>query len=98
MATVVFGIVGAVVGVAGMVISFITILRNKKSDDKSEGKEDGIVLTELGYIKKGIEGIEQRLETQENRYVTVVRDIAEVTSSVKQAHHRIDRLEKYHQP
>ena len=93
-----FGVLGAVVGALGVVFGLVTALRNKKTDDKSEGEKDGVVLTELGYIKKGIDGIEKRLERQERQYIDVVRQLTEVKDSAKQAHRRIDALEAYHKP
>ena len=56
------------------------------------------ILTELGYIKKGIDGIEQRLEKQETQYIDVIKHLTAVEESAKQAHKRIDKLEKYHTP
>lgn len=97
-ASIVFGIVGAVVGIAGMVLGTIGFFRNKKTDDKTEGEHDGAIRSDLGYIKKGIDGIEHRLEKQETQYVEVIRQLTEVESSTKQAHKRIDKLEKYHSP
>lgn len=98
MSEIVFGIIGAVVGIMGMVTAVITVSRNKKSDDKAEAKEDGVVLTELGYIKKGIHGIEERLSKQESQYIGLVEQLVEVRASTKQAHKRIDALEAYHKP
>lgn len=92
------GIIGCVVGVLGAVFGFTTLLRNKKTDDKSDGEKHGVVLTELGYIKKGIEGIEKRLVKQESQYIDVVKHLTKVEESAKQAHQRIDKLEKYHMP
>ena len=94
----VLGIVGGVVGVVGAIFGLVAMLRNKKTDDRSEGKQDGVVLTELGYIKKGIEGIEKRLVKQESQYIDVVKHLTKVEESAKQAHLRIDKLEKYHMP
>lgn len=88
----------AVFGIGGLIFGIITATRNKKTDVSKEAKEGGIVLTELGYIKKGIDGIEQRLEKQENQYIDVVRHLTAVEESTKQAHKRIDKLEKYHTP
>ena len=88
----------AIFGIGGLIFGIITATRNKKTDVSKEAKEDGIVLTELGYIKKGIDGIEQRLEKQENQYIDVVRHLTAVEESTKQAHKRIDKLEKYHTP
>ena len=93
-----FGIIGAVVGVAGTIFGMVTLFRNKKIDDKSEGEQGGILLTDIGYIKKGIDGIERRLEKQESQYIDVIQHLTEVEASTKQAHKRIDRLEKYHTP
>ena len=98
METIVFGIITAVVGVCSLIISFVALSRNKKSDDRTEGKESGVLFTELGYIKKGIEGIEQRLEKQETQYISVIEKLTGVEASVKQAHKRIDKLEEYHKP
>lgn len=98
MQTLVFGVITAVVGLCSLIISFVALARNKKSDDRTEGKESGVLFTELGYIKKGIEGIEQRLENQETQYVSVIAQLTSVDASVKQAHKRIDALEKYHTP
>lgn len=92
------GILSVIFGIGGLVFGIITAVRNKKNDDSKEAKEDGIVLTELGYIKKGIHGIEQRLEKQESQYVDVIRHLTAVEESAKQAHKRIDKLEKYHTP
>ena len=98
METVIFGVITAIVGLCSLIISFVALSRNKKSDDRTEGKESGVLFTELGYIKKGIEGIEQRLEKQETQYVNVIAQLTSVDASVKQAHKRIDALEKYHTP
>ena len=88
----------AIFGIGGLIFGIITAVRNKKTDDTTEAKEDGIILTELGYIKKGIDGIEQRLEKQENQYIDVIKHLTAVEESAKQAHKRIDKLEKYHTP
>ncbi len=98
MSGIVFGIIGAVVGLVGMLVGLITVNRNKKLDDKSEGKEDGIIFTEFGYIKAGIDDIKRdtrefRTEIQ-NIHDKVIRN----EISCKQAHKRIDALEKFHQP
>ena len=92
------GIIGACVGVAGTIFGVVAMFRNKKADDKTEGENDGVVRSDLGYIKKGIEGIERKIEKQENQYIGVIKQLTEVESSTKQAHKRIDALEEYHKP
>ena len=86
----VFGIIGAVVGLVGMTAGLISVVRNKKIDDKTEGKEGG--------IKAGVDDMKRdtrefRAEIQEI-HDRVVRN----EESCKQAHKRIDNLQKFHQP
>lgn len=93
-----FGIIGACVGIAGTIFGVVNIFRNKKTDDKNEGEHEGAVRSDLGYIKKGIDGIEQRMEKLENRYLDVIRALTKVEVSVEQAHKRIDSLSEFHKP
>lgn len=98
MSQIVFGIIGAVVGVVGMIFGFVSMLRNKKSDDKSEGKEDGIILTELGYIKAGVDDMKRDTREFRNEMQELHDRVVRNEESCKQAHKRIDGLQKYHQP
>lgn len=91
-------VLSAVFGIGGLVFGIITAVRNKKTDDTKEAKEDGIVLTELGYIKSGIDDIKHKQEGQDKQNLEFVRELTAVEESAKQAHKRIDKLEKYHTP
>ena len=88
----------ALFGIGGLVFGIISAVRNKKTDDTKEAKEDGIILTELGYIKSGVDDIKHKQEEQEKQNLDFVRHLTAVEESAKQAHKRIDKLEKYHSP
>lgn len=98
MAELIFGIFGVAFGVGGLIFGLITATRNKKLDDKAEGEQGGALHADIGYIKKGIDGIERRLDAQESRYIDVISRLTEVEASAKSAHKRIDGLAKYHEP
>ena len=91
-------IFSVVFGVGGLIFGFVSAIRNKKTDDTKAGKEDGIILTELGYIKSGVDDIKHKQEEQEKQNLDFVRHLTVVEESTKQAHKRIDNLEKYHTP
>ena len=98
MAYIIFGTITAIVGIVSLIISGINHTRNQKKDNTSEGKQDGIMLTEIGYIKAGIDDVKKdtrefRTEIQ-NLHDRIIRS----EESCKQAHKRIDKLEQYHQP
>ena len=96
MAELVFGVVGMVVGIGGMICTLVVTTRNKKKDDKTEGKEDGVLMTEIGYIKKGVDGIEQKFEKLENQYIDLAMQIAEMKGDIKRFNKRFETLEKFH--
>ena len=91
----VFTAVLSVIGtVCAIVFGYIAFRRGDKSDDKAEGKENGVLLTEIGYIKSGIDDIKRKQEKEDERYVEVVARLTAVEASAKQAHHRLDGFEE----
>ncbi len=98
MESLIFGITGMCVGIAGVVLSFITVSRNRKNDDKNEGEKEGIILSELDHIKNTTEDIKRKLEKKDEQDIEILERLTDVEASAKQAHKRIDQLFKYHQP
>lgn len=98
MAEIVFGIIGAVVGVAGFVFGLVTLLRNKQADDKKEGKEDGMVYSDLGYIKAGIDDLKRDGREMRSEVQSLHDKVTRTEESCKQAHKRIDELASFHKP
>ena len=58
-------IIGAVCTIVGVLLSYAAFARNSKKDSEASGKESGTVLTEIGYIKGGVDRIERK---QDERY------------------------------
>lgn len=86
-------IVGLVCTVLGAVISYLSFFRNKSKDDRNDGHQAGVMLTELGYIKGSVDSINKKMDKQEERNMEIVERLSSVEASAKQAHKRIDRLE-----
>ena len=87
-------IVSILGGICGIVFGVVAILRNRKQDDTADGKESGVILTELGYIKAGVDDVKRKQEEQDKQYKEILRDLTAVQESAKQAHHRIDGIER----
>ena len=88
--TVVISIACTVLGAA---IGYATFRKNREKDAEEEGKVDGVVLTEIGYIKAGIDDIKRKQDKQDELYIKIAERLTAVEASAKQAHLRIDRLE-----
>ena len=49
--------ISLIVGIAGIIFGIVTLFRNKKQDDTEAGKSSGTILSDIGYIKAGIDDI-----------------------------------------
>ena len=87
-------IIALVVGAAGIIFSFVTLLRNKKQDDTEDGRSAGTILSDLGYIKAGVDEIKAEQKDQRKTNLDIERRLTSVEESTKQAHKRIDELKK----
>ena len=90
--------------ICAIVFGYAAFARNRKSDTESEAKNDATVLTEIGYIKANTDEIkaEQKEQRKTNtEFVTRLTEFVErlvaVEASAKQAHKRIDTLERAHE-
>lgn len=85
-----FGICGTV---CAILFGYAAFHRNAETEVQENGKESGTLLTEIGYIKSGVDDIKRKQDKQEEQYISVTERMATVESSAKQAHKRLDRLE-----
>ena len=79
--------------IVGGVLGVLTFSRNKAKDDKHEGQQNGQMLTELGYIKSGIDDIKTEQREQRRINTEHATKLAAVEASAKQAHKRLDHME-----
>ena len=98
MSEIIFGISGMVIGLIGVICSIVAVSRNRAADVKSAGKEDGVVLTELGYIKAGVDDLKRDNREIRGDLKTLDERVTRNEEATKQAHKRIDALSKYHEP
>ena len=56
---------------------------------KEDAKNEGVLLSEIGYIKSSIDRIEKNLDKLEERYSNLSNKIVKVEESVANAHKRI---------
>ena len=87
-------VISVVAAIAGVVYGATTYSRNKKKDNAEDGKESGVILTELGYIKSGVDDLKRKQDKQDEQTMQLLRGLTAVEESAKQAHKRIDTLEE----
>lgn len=86
-------VVSIIAGLAAIAFGYAAFARNKKNDDTEEGKTTGSIMSELGYIKSGVDDVKRKQEKSDETIMGFLRDLTAVQESAKQAHKRIDTLE-----
>lgn len=89
--------ISAVSTVCAIIFGYAAFSRNRRKDETDEGKAAGAILTELGYIKGGIDDVKAEQREQRKTNTEFVTRLTAVEESAKQAHKRIDRVETRHE-
>ena len=78
-------VVISVLGVAtSLVFSYLSFKRNDRQDAKSEGKTQGSIFSDIGYIKACVDRVEKNLTKVDERYKDVLQRLSKVEETVKQ--------------
>lgn len=60
--------VSVLIAICGCALSVATFFIGRTTSAKNAGQQTGQVLTELGYIKKGVDGLERKLDELQKNY------------------------------
>lgn len=71
---------------AGFLFSFAIYKRNLKQDVKAEATNDAVILTEIGYIKSGIDDIKKKQELEDKRYLDIASRVSALEARMDEIH------------
>ena len=94
MSEAILSAISVISGVCAIVFEYIAFVRNRDSDKTKEAKSDATILTELGYIKGGIDDVKAEQREQRKTNTDFVGRLVSIEASAKQAHKRIDHIEQ----
>jgi hypothetical protein len=80
-------------GLCAIIFGYLAFRRNQKKDDTDEGSLRGTMLTDIGYIKSGVDDIKDEQREQRKTNADFLERLVDCEASAKQAHKRIDGLE-----
>jgi len=64
--------IGALIGLLAGASHLATWVIARKTANREQGKESGIVLTELGYIKAGVDDVKRKQEQSDRQYMDLL--------------------------
>lgn len=65
---IVLSVISVIGTLSSIVFAFLAFKRNAKGDNKQEGKNEGVLISDVGYIKSSIDRIEKTLDKLEEKY------------------------------
>lgn len=86
------------VAIISVVIALLSLSRSKKKDTQSDSKNEGVIVSDIGYIKAGVDDLKSENRETRKELQGMTERITRCEESAKQAHRRIDSLSKYHEP
>ena len=72
--------------IIGFALSVSTFFIGRTTASKADGKQEGQILSELGYIKSGIDDTKRKLESMEKSYHTLEGRVARLEERVNIYH------------
>lgn len=65
---IVLSVISVVGTLSSIVFAFLAFKRNAKGDNRQKGKNEGVLISDVGYIKSSIDRIEKTLDKLEEKY------------------------------
>ncbi|MCO0600628.1 hypothetical protein NGI46_25145 [Peribacillus butanolivorans] len=86
--------IGVIIAAASVIIGFFTFNRDRDKDVKSDATESAIIRTKLDNIGQSVDSIRIDFKASDQRWTALSETVIRIDESTKQAHKRIDQIEK----
>lgn len=83
---------GIVFGALGFLIAYLTFARSKHKADEEEGQSKGVIASDIGYIKAGVDDLKREGRETRISVNNLSERVTRCEESCKQAHRRIDEI------
>jgi hypothetical protein len=80
--------------VSSIIFAYMAFKRSREEDTKSDGKNEGVMFSDIGYIKACVDRVEKNLTMVDERYRNIAERLAKVEESVANVIKRVDEIYK----
>lgn len=85
-------LVGLLSSTISVIFAAFAFKRSEKQDFKKEGKNEGVILTDIGYIKACVDRMEKNLNVVDERYQNIIERLTKVESTLSHTQKWIDEM------
>lgn len=79
--------ISVLIALVGLALSAATFFLGRMTSARNSGQENGVMLTEIGYIKSGIDDMKKKMETADRRYIDLAERVTALEEKVEIYHH-----------
>ena len=90
--TIVVSVIGIIGTLSSIYFAFLACKKTNMQEQKVDGKTEGAMLSDIGYIKACVDRVEKNLNKVDERYRNIAERVAKVEEAVANVNKRIDEL------
>ncbi len=90
--TLVVSIIGIIGTLSSIFFAYLACRRSNMQEHKVDGKTEGAILSDIGYIKACVDRVEKNLNRVDERYRNIAERLAKVEEAVTNVTKRVDEL------
>lgn len=92
--TIIVSMIGILGTLSSIFFAYIACRRNGNIDQRKEGKNEGTMFSDIGYIKACVERVEKNLSKVDERYRNIAERLAKTEESLDNVIKRVDEIYK----
>ena len=79
---IVLSIIGVIGTCSSILFAYLAFKRNDRGDHKQEGKSEGVLISDVGYIKSSIDRIEKSIDKLDTSYGLLSERVIKVEATL----------------
>lgn len=87
-------LIGLIGALSSVIFSYLAFKRSNKKDDKEEGKAEGVMISDIGYIKACVDRLEKNFNKVDELYKNISERVIKLETSLTNLSLRIEQLEQ----
>ena len=87
-----FNVIALLASISSILFAFLAFKRSEKQDIKKEGKNEGLILSDIGYIKACVDRVEKNIDKIDEKYKGVLERLSRVEESIVNVTKRVDEF------
>lgn len=90
---VVVSFVSFIASLSSIIFTLLAYKKNERQEHKKEGKNEGIILSDIGYIKACVDRVDKNLNKLDDKYNDLSERIVKTEEQIYALEKRVDLLE-----